>query len=667
MRVLVTGIGRFDGARAGAGEITHMQQLGAGYRGTATALGGFLAGAQELGLDVLYTPVARVGPEGTVGRDLYSTFVAGIMSEMRGWKADAAYLTLEGRLVYSGDENGSGQPELDLLREMRERLGTHIPLVATFDVDPMDVSRMAIYADRLISPSDHPGPDAAERGRAAAQRLRELLPPEVLAAPLAAVGQSIGPVHAGTALGQRGLRLGFADDPCPGAAAGDTVTLELHVSGLAPQQVSVGVFICDELGEVRWDVRADHEVTSDPCTFTLGWPVQRDDPSGTYSIRAMVYSAQERWQGIAGGTIEVVDHDDHPGPAPARMPPAPRDHIRAPAHRFDPPDIGELEQRFRAAEALARDRHNADGSWGTESNDADRRNPKKSIYNSTEEHVRGYLLGYEIYGEPAYAAEARAGLAYLLEEQLPNGGWLPYTFTWITSQWVWLAEAETYMTGRVANALMEGYRALGEPEYLAAVERTARYAESAPYTGNNNFDAFILWFLGHYYQQTGDERALAHAVARCREAVLIGQLPSGGFPAHNHSPGYQGYIVQGVTSLYETLPEEHPYRDTLKRQTLMAVNNLIWLMDTDGRFFSGWEYDRSFGVTPDGRPKGTMRRPASGPMLVGFYKADRLFGLDEQVFRGVCNGLSKQDSGAEAGLLHTAILLQWAQRYRSDA
>ena len=43
------------------------------------------------------------------------------------------------------------------------------------------------------------------------------------------------------------------------------------------------------------------------------------------------------------------------------------------------------------------------------------------------------------------------------------------------------------------------------------------------------------------------------------------------------------------------------------------------------------------------------------------------FGLDEQVFRGVCNSLSKQDSGAEAGLLHTAILLQWAQRYRSDA
>ena len=662
MRVLVTGIGHFHGARASSGEIAHMEQVGAGYLDTATALGGFLAGAQELGLDILYTPVARVGPERTVGRDFYETFMARIMSEMRGWKADAAYLALEGGLAYSGDEDSRGQPELELLREMRERLGTHIPLVAGFDVDPLDVSQMASYTDGLISPSDQPKEDATARGRAAAQRVRDLLPPEVLAMPAVAVGQSIGPVQAGTTLGQRGLRLGFTEDPCPEVAAGETVALELHVSGLAPQPVSVGVFVCDELGEVRWDVRTDLEVTSDPCTFTLGWPVQRDDPSGTYGIRAMVYSARERWQGIAGGAINVVNPNAEMriGAGPGRVPPAPRDRIRALPHRFDPPDIGDLEKRFRDAVSLAKSRHNEDGSWGVEDHD-NRRNPKKAIHNSTEETVRGFLLGYEMFGEPAYASEARRGLDYLLEEQLPNGGWLPYSFTWITPQWVWVEEASIYETGRNGHALMEGYRVLGEPRYLAGVERAVRYVESAPYTGNNNFDAFLLWYLGPYYRETGDERALAHAVARCREAVLVGQQPGGGFPAHNLSAGYQGYIVQGLTSLYEALPEEHPYRATLRRQTLMAVNFLIWLMDADGRFFWGWEYDRSFGVTADGRPKGRLLVSASGPMLVGLYKADRLFGVDEQVFRGVCNGLFMKDSGSEAGLLNTATLLQWSQ------
>ena len=92
MRVLIAGIGRFDGTRAVVGDIVHMEQVRVSYQGTATALGGFFAGAQKVGLEVLCTPVARVGPEGAVDPDVYSILQKRIMSELRGWAADVAYL-----------------------------------------------------------------------------------------------------------------------------------------------------------------------------------------------------------------------------------------------------------------------------------------------------------------------------------------------------------------------------------------------------------------------------------------------------------------------------------------------------------------------------------------------------------------------------------------------
>ena len=119
MRVLLACIGRFEAAGANPGELVYMEEVARRYQGTPTAVGRFLAEAREVGLDILYTPIARVGADGVVDRELYAILETRIKSEMRGWKADAVYLALDGQLTYPDAGDDPGLPELDLLQAMR--------------------------------------------------------------------------------------------------------------------------------------------------------------------------------------------------------------------------------------------------------------------------------------------------------------------------------------------------------------------------------------------------------------------------------------------------------------------------------------------------------------------------------------------------------------------
>jgi hypothetical protein len=325
-----------------------------------------------------------------------------------------------------------------------------------------------------------------------------------------------------------------------------------------------------------------------------------------------------------------------------------------------------LEALFRQTEAACRAAHNSDGSWGTES--LDRRGPKHiAIYTRTAENVVAYLYAYRLFGEAAYTAEAERGLDFLLREQLDNGGWCGWSFTWVTPQWVFLREACFYDIGGVARALLEGHATLGRPRYLEAVHRAAEYALTVPYTGNNNYDAFLLWYLAPYARLVGDDRYLEHAVARCREAVLPGQQPYGGFPAHNLSTGYQAIIAYGLLALHGALPASHWYAGTLRRATLLALNFLLWLQDERGQFHAGWEYDRTFGPGEDGRPRGTSTSRANGRLVEVFRTAAAQFpeaGVHDQIFNSLACTISggageKTTRPRGNDLLAITSLLRW--------
>jgi hypothetical protein len=385
-----------------------------------------------------------------------------------------------------------------------------------------------------------------------------------------------------------------------------------------------------------------------------------------YSLRAQVWSPEDRWQGIASGTIEVVAPESGRRAPPARFPALPRDRLVPPRGDFPPAPPDRLESLFRETERVCRTAHNPDGSWGSES--LDRRGPKHiAVYTRTAENVTAYLYAYRLFGDASFAAEAERGLDFLLASQLPNGGWCRWAFTWVTPQWVFLEEACFYDIGGIARALLEAHASLGDERYLRAVGRAADYALTVPYTGNNNYDAFLLWYLAPYARVTGETRYLEHAVARCREAVLPGQQPYGGFPAHNLSTGYQAIIAYGLLALHQALSAGHWYQEDLRRATLMALNFLLWLQDEQGSFHAGWEYDRTFGVAEDGRPRGSTTSPANGRLVEVFRSAAEQLpagpagDVHDRIYRSLCHSVVARPAGRarRTDLLAITSLLRW--------
>ena len=685
MRVLVAAVVRPGGSVA-PGAAWYGETVAEQFGGRGSAVGAFAAAAAGAGLEALPLGVAATDAAGTIRRDALDTLRTRIFSELRGWKVDAVYLALPGAtpVAGAGPAHAGGTPayaEADLAAAMRNRLGPGVPIVAATESEPPRevVEAWASAGVSGLSPRTVGDASASALATAAAQLLVEKLAAGgAIAAPAAAAVRrpvaALGPAAQGAAAAAGpSVALLLPEDPAAAVAAGEVVPVALILRGLAGRRVSVGWFVCDEWGHVRWDARVERDVDADPAVLEFAWPVQRGDPPGVYSLRAMAWSPEDRWQGIASGTMEVVEPETGRRAPAARFPALPRDRLLAPRGAFPAVDQARLEAFFRETEAACRAAHNPDGSWGTES--LDRRGPKHiAIYTRTAENATAYLYAYQLFGDAAHAAEAERGLDFLVREQLANGGWCPWVFTWVTPQWVFLREACFYDTGGAARALLEGHAVLGQPRYLEAAHRAAEYALTVPYTGNNNYDAFLLWYLAPYARLSGDDRYLEHAVARCREAVLPGQQPHGGFPAHNLSTGYQAIIAYGLLALHAALPAGHWYAGALRRATLLALNFLLWLQDERGQFHSGWEYDRTFGPGEDGRPRGTSTSRANGRLVEVFRTAAEQFpeaGVHDHIFTSLAStviGAGDQAARSRANdpsqrsgqaLLAVTSLLRW--------
>jgi hypothetical protein len=429
--------------------------------------------------------VTATDAAGAISREALDMLRTRIFSELRGWEVDAVYLALPGATPIAGAAShpaeGAAHAEADLAAAIRHRLGPDIPIVVATESEPPPeaVDAWAVAGVIGLTPRAVADTGARALGAAAARRLREILGPGATGHATMATRQPIGTVGqgaagAGVAAGPS-LALVLPDDPAPAAAVGEVVPLALSLHGLVGRRLSVGWFVCDEWGHARWDARVEREVDSDPATLEFAWPVRPADPPGVYSLRAMVWSPEDRWQGIASGTMEVVEPSTGRRAPAARFPALPRDTVLAPRGAFEAVERARLEALFRESEAACRAAHHPDGSWGSPS--LDRRGPKHiAIYTRTAENAMAYLYAYQLFGDAAYAAEAERALDFLVQEQLENGGWCPWSFTWVTPQRVFRREACFYDTGGVARALLEGHATLGHRRYLEAVRRAADYA-----------------------------------------------------------------------------------------------------------------------------------------------------------------------------------------------
>ncbi len=142
------------------------------FDGTNSELGGILAAARELGLDVVPTVFGGAVPSGRVSREVLDYLVDRICAGLHAGPApDGVVLALHGAMVAEGLEEADAY----VLRRVRQALGPDRPLVATFD-SHANLSDAAVRgADVLVGYDTLPHVDMAERGAEALHLLHRLL------------------------------------------------------------------------------------------------------------------------------------------------------------------------------------------------------------------------------------------------------------------------------------------------------------------------------------------------------------------------------------------------------------------------------------------------------------------------------------------------------------
>lgn len=162
---------RADRTQASAFQVARGAELAARAKGTRTALGGLLAGLEELGAEI--APLAAIGatPSGVIARAAYAELRGALERELaRAGRVDAVALALHGAALAEGCDD----PEADVCRLARERVGPGVPVVATFDLHGNVSQAVADSLDGMFPCRAYPHVDTFERGREAATRLGDL-------------------------------------------------------------------------------------------------------------------------------------------------------------------------------------------------------------------------------------------------------------------------------------------------------------------------------------------------------------------------------------------------------------------------------------------------------------------------------------------------------------
>jgi hypothetical protein len=223
-----------------------------------------------------------------------------------------------------------------------------------------------------------------------------------------------------------------------------------------------------------------------------------------------------------------------------------------------------VSEAFRRVHEISEALYRGNGIWdGT---------PLMPLVRFTSRRVIGYISAYRALGDDIYLTRAREGLEYLLAEQKPSG-----TFVWYhrSIRGIDNREDGLYETAIAGYALLEGYRLFGNPQYLHASEKAAKWEMDCPISRNTNYNMFAVWHLAALYRETNQQVYLECAIHKTKEGGIPGQLESGGWPGHNSWTWYHGIIIRGMAELHNILPENHSFRPELQSSLTAAINRLI--------------------------------------------------------------------------------------------
>ena len=138
------------------------------FRGTNTTIGGFIAGAETHGLELIPTIFANAHPSGPTPRDIFEAILKDMLDRIaEAGSIDGVLLDLHGAMVAEGIDDGEGH----ILAAVRELVGPRVPILAELDIHSNVSRRMIEMADVLIGRETYPEIDQAERARECADVL----------------------------------------------------------------------------------------------------------------------------------------------------------------------------------------------------------------------------------------------------------------------------------------------------------------------------------------------------------------------------------------------------------------------------------------------------------------------------------------------------------------
>ena len=139
------------------------------FQGTGTAIGAFLALAQDVGASVALPVAGNAPPSGPVERAAYE-YMAGRIVDAAARGCEAILLDLHGAMVPEGLDDGEGE----LLRRIRA-VAPHVPIGVALDMHTNLFPAMAEHASVLAGYQTYPHVDMYETGMRAGRPILAML------------------------------------------------------------------------------------------------------------------------------------------------------------------------------------------------------------------------------------------------------------------------------------------------------------------------------------------------------------------------------------------------------------------------------------------------------------------------------------------------------------
>ena len=156
-----------DRQRFVAGSLAFGAELLPVWREAHHEVGGFIAGAAQFGYELVPTVMAWATPSGPTDDAVLDEVVEKIISMCQEQPIDGLLLALHGAMVTPKFPSA----DTEVLRRVRNALGTKLPISVTLDFHANCAPQMAEYANALVGYQTYPHIDQRQRGLLASELL----------------------------------------------------------------------------------------------------------------------------------------------------------------------------------------------------------------------------------------------------------------------------------------------------------------------------------------------------------------------------------------------------------------------------------------------------------------------------------------------------------------